>query len=131
MGIPRIQRLRPHPTPSLTVPEQTPTRLLTPKEAARFLSISERTLSRIVKRGELPVIHVASSLRYVCIVAGHQGDALGRVGAWRKHQDKVQHSQRVYIPTNMVPPTCHHLCLFLYSPYPMRPTGNGFHMLRH
>ncbi len=46
------------------MPEQTPTRLLTPKEAARFLSISERTLSRIVKRGELPVIHVASSLRY-------------------------------------------------------------------
>ena len=41
-----------------------PTRLLTPKEAANFLAISTRTLSRIVKQGELPVVRVGGSNRF-------------------------------------------------------------------
>ena len=41
-----------------------PTRLLTPKEAAGFLAISTRTLSRIVKQGELPVVRVSGSNRF-------------------------------------------------------------------
>ena len=41
-----------------------PTRLLTPKEAAGFLAISTRTLSRIVKQGELPVVRVGGSNRF-------------------------------------------------------------------
>ena len=41
-----------------------PTRLLTPKEAAGFLAISTRTLSRIVKQGGLPVVRVGGSNRF-------------------------------------------------------------------
>ena len=41
-----------------------PTRLLTPKEAAGFLAISTRTLTRIVKQGELPVVRVGGSNRF-------------------------------------------------------------------
>ena len=41
-----------------------PPRLLTPKEAAGFLAISTRTLSRIVKQGELPVVRVGGSNRF-------------------------------------------------------------------
>ena len=41
-----------------------PTRLLTPKEAAGFLSISTRTLSRIVKQGALHVVRVGGSNRF-------------------------------------------------------------------
>ena len=45
-----------------------PTRLLTPKEAAGFLTIllaiSTRTLNRIVKQGELPVVRVSGSNRF-------------------------------------------------------------------
>ena len=41
-----------------------PTRPLTPREAAQFLSVSPRTLSRLVKRGDLPVYKVGGSLRY-------------------------------------------------------------------
>ena len=41
-----------------------PTRLLTPKEAAGFLAISTRTLSRIVKQGDLPVVRVGGSNRF-------------------------------------------------------------------
>ena len=41
-----------------------PPRLLTPKEAAGFLAISTRTLSRMVKQGELPVVRVCGSNRF-------------------------------------------------------------------
>jgi excisionase family DNA binding protein len=40
------------------------TRLLTPREAAGFLSISTRTLSRIVQHGDLPIIRVGGSNRF-------------------------------------------------------------------
>jgi excisionase family DNA binding protein len=40
------------------------TRLLTPREAAGFLSISTRTLSRIVQQGCLPIIRVGGSNRF-------------------------------------------------------------------
>ncbi|MBT3905393.1 MAG: helix-turn-helix domain-containing protein [Rhodospirillaceae bacterium] len=42
----------------------TPTRLLKPEEAARFLSISTRTLSRLVTRGDVAVIRVGGSRRF-------------------------------------------------------------------
>jgi excisionase family DNA binding protein len=40
-------------------------RLLTPGEAAGFLSVSTRTLSRIVQHGDLPIIRVGGSNRFV------------------------------------------------------------------
>jgi len=38
--------------------------LLTPREAAKALSISERTLFDLKKNGELPVILIGRSVRY-------------------------------------------------------------------
>jgi excisionase family DNA binding protein len=49
------------------MPETNPklqARLLTPKEAAGFLSVSTRTLSRIVQQGYLPIIRVGGSNRF-------------------------------------------------------------------
>jgi len=41
-----------------------PTRLLTPSEAAAFLSISLRTLSRLTASGELPYARIGGQRRY-------------------------------------------------------------------
>ena len=41
-----------------------PVRLLTPKEAAGFLSISARTIKRLVSEGSLPAVRVRSSMRF-------------------------------------------------------------------
>ena len=41
-------------------PPPNPTRLLTPAEAAGLLSISPKTLQRLVARGDLAVIRVGS-----------------------------------------------------------------------
>ena len=41
-----------------------PTRLLTPSEAAAFLSISLRTLSRLTASGELPYARIGRQRRY-------------------------------------------------------------------
>ena len=45
-------------------PPPNPTRLLTSAEAAGLLSISPKTLQRLVARGDLAVIRVGSSLRF-------------------------------------------------------------------
>ena len=41
-----------------------PVRLLTPKEAADFLSISARTIKRLVSEGSLPAVRVRNSMRF-------------------------------------------------------------------
>ena len=41
-----------------------PSRLLTPKEAARFLGISNRTLDRLVKQGLVAVVRLGGSRRF-------------------------------------------------------------------
>ena len=41
-----------------------PTRLLTPSEAAAFLSISLRSLSRLTESGELPHARIGRQRRY-------------------------------------------------------------------
>ena len=41
-----------------------PVRLLTPKEAADFLSVSARTIKRLVSEGNLPAIRVRNSMRF-------------------------------------------------------------------
>jgi len=43
---------------------QKPVRLLTPKEAADFLSVSVRTIKRLVAEGSLPAIRVRNSMRF-------------------------------------------------------------------
>jgi len=43
---------------------QRPVRLLTPKEAADFLSVSSRTIKRLVSEGNLPAIRVRNSMRF-------------------------------------------------------------------
>ena len=40
------------------------TPLLTPKEAARFLGISNRTLDRLVKKGVVAVVRMGGSRRF-------------------------------------------------------------------
>lgn len=40
-------------------------RLLKPKEAARYLSISVRTVKRLTARGELPHVRIGGSMRFV------------------------------------------------------------------
>ncbi len=40
------------------------TQLLRPREAAAFLSISERTLKRLVARGDLGSVRVGKALRF-------------------------------------------------------------------
>ena len=46
------------PTSSLPPP------LLNPKEAARILDISTRTLARMIKRGDIAFVRVGGSLRF-------------------------------------------------------------------
>ena len=49
------------------MPESTqslPAPLLNPKEAARILDISTRTLNRLVKRGDIAFVRVGGSLRF-------------------------------------------------------------------
>ena len=41
-----------------------PSRLLSPKEAARFLGISNRTLDRLVKLGMVAVVRIGGSRRF-------------------------------------------------------------------
>ena len=41
-----------------------PIRLLTPEEAADFLSVSLRTIKRLVSDGSLPAIRVRNSMRF-------------------------------------------------------------------
>ena len=41
-----------------------PVRLLTPKEAADFLSVSARTIKRLVSEGNLPAVRVRNSMRF-------------------------------------------------------------------
>jgi len=41
-----------------------PVRLLTPEEAADFLSVSPRTIKRLVSEGNLPAIRVRNSMRF-------------------------------------------------------------------
>jgi len=38
--------------------------LLTPREAAKALSICERTLYALTRRGELPVVRIGRAVRY-------------------------------------------------------------------
>ena len=41
-----------------------PIRLLTIGEAAEYLSVSERSIKRLIARGDLPCIRVGSALRF-------------------------------------------------------------------
>lgn len=51
-----------HLAPSST---PTPTRLLiTPREAAKALSVCEKTLWSLTKRGELPAVRIGRAVRY-------------------------------------------------------------------
>jgi len=45
-------------------PPPKPTRLLTPSEAAAFLSVSLRTLTRLTAAGALPHVRVGGQRRY-------------------------------------------------------------------
>lgn len=57
---PRMQVQRPADQPA----EKAPRLLLTRKEAAAALAISERTLFTITRRDKIPVVHVGQSVRY-------------------------------------------------------------------
>lgn len=50
------------PTPPVPAPK--PTRLLTPPEAAAFLSVSSRTLTRLTATGDLPHVRISGQRRY-------------------------------------------------------------------
>ena len=41
-----------------------PIRLLTPKEAAAFLSVSVRTIQRLVAAGDLRAVRISKSMRF-------------------------------------------------------------------
>ena len=43
---------------------QKPIRLLTPKEAAEFLSVSIRTIQRLVVAGDLRAVRISKSMRF-------------------------------------------------------------------
>ena len=43
---------------------QRPVRPLTPKEAADFLSVSARTIKRLVSEGRLPAVRIRNSMRF-------------------------------------------------------------------
>ena len=56
------------PKPGITMADQQktkPVRLLKPSEAALFLAVSERTVTRLTSRGELPHVRVGRSRRFV------------------------------------------------------------------
>ena len=42
-----------------------PVRLMTPNEAAGFLSVSTRTLKRLVAEGELGAVKIRGSMRFI------------------------------------------------------------------
>ena len=48
----------------LEMTSQRPVRLLTPKEAADFLSVSPRTIKRLVSEGDLTAVRVRNSMRF-------------------------------------------------------------------
>lgn len=48
----------------MTEAPQTNQLLVTAKDAARMLSIGERTLARLTAAGEMPCVHIGKSLRY-------------------------------------------------------------------
>lgn len=50
--------------PSPPVPSPKATRLLTPPEAAAFLSVSPRTLTRLTATGDLPHVRIGGQRRY-------------------------------------------------------------------
>jgi excisionase family DNA binding protein len=54
---------RPDPKPPAP-PLHKPTRLLTPSEAAAFLSVSPRTLTRLTAMGDLPHTRIGGQRRY-------------------------------------------------------------------
>lgn len=54
---------RPDPKPPAPPPSK-PTRLLVPSEAAAFLSISGRTLTRLTAAGALPHVRIGGQRRY-------------------------------------------------------------------
>ncbi|WP_420026456.1 helix-turn-helix domain-containing protein [Fuscovulum ytuae] len=54
---------RPDPTPPAPPPPK-PTRLLTPAEAAAFLSVSPRTLTRLTTTDALPHVRIGGQRRY-------------------------------------------------------------------
>ena len=41
-----------------------PIRLLTPQETAAFLSVSVRTVQRLVSAGKLPAVRISKSMRF-------------------------------------------------------------------
>jgi excisionase family DNA binding protein len=48
----------------MVVAEQLPQLLLSPREAASALAISERTLFTLTKRGEIPPVRFGRAIRY-------------------------------------------------------------------
>ena len=50
-------------TEDLPMSSSKPLRLLTISEAAEYLAISERSIKRLIARGDLPCIRVGSALR--------------------------------------------------------------------
>ena len=55
--------------------------LLTGKQAARLLNISERSLFTLNKAGQLPAVHIGRSVRY------DPGDIRGWIAAAKKSQN--------------------------------------------
>lgn len=51
-------------TEDLPMSSSRPFRLLTISEAAEYLAISERSVKRLIARGDLPCIRVGSALRF-------------------------------------------------------------------
>ena len=51
-------------TEDLPMSSSRPIRLLTISEAAEYLAISERSIKRLITRGDLPCIRVGSALRF-------------------------------------------------------------------
>jgi excisionase family DNA binding protein len=51
-------------TEDLPMSSSKPIRLLTIGEAAEYLSVSERSIKRLIARGDLPCIRVGNALRF-------------------------------------------------------------------
>lgn len=51
-------------SPLSPAPAPMPKLLLTPREAARALSVCEKTLWTLTQRGELPAVRIGRSVRY-------------------------------------------------------------------
>lgn len=63
---------------SIAPPTGTPRLLLTPREAAAALSVCEKTLWSLARRGELPAVRIGRAVRYD--VADLQAFINGRKG---------------------------------------------------